>query len=320
MAKESGRKELDNYPSVLDRIVNYLYRIGMLHSIIWHTTILLILCLSISVNLPSKKISLELSFSNSPSSVVEEEIVEIDFDKEEVSASGADESEVPEEVVESKNEIESIIEEEIKPELFIEEPAPDLIAIDDLADEIVAESVKTETTERQNTPQNVLGDLVKNIPTSGSTGLNNGFGETGEAEIGRRLNAAGAKTGDVQVSIGWNTVDDIDVHVFFRSFGQNSYISWTNRQGVCGGMLDVDMNANDVALSNKPVENIFWPAGRSPYGEFIVSLHNFRNWSGARSVPVTLIIKVDGETKVIHTQCVYGMAMTEVARFNRFQK
>jgi hypothetical protein len=315
MAKESGREELNNYPNYLDRTINYLYRIGMLHSIIWHTSILLILCLSVSANLPLQKISLELSFSNSFSSVVEEEIIEIDFDKEEVSASGNNESEILEEIVESNNNIEPILTEEIKSELFIEELTPDLIVIDDLTDELVTE---TATTERQNTPQNVLGDLVKNIPTSGSNGLNNGFGETGQAlEIGRRLNAAGAKTGDVQVSIGWNTVDDIDVHVFFRSFGQNSYISWTNRQGVCGGMLDIDMNANDANLSNKPVENIFWPAGHSPYGEFVVSLHNFRNWSGSRSVPVTLIIKVDGETKVIQTQCVYGMAMTEVARFNR---
>jgi len=315
MAKESGREKLDQK-------INYLYRIGVFHSTIWHTSILLILCLSISVNLPPKKISLVLSFSNSPSNIIEEEIVEIDFDQEEISSSGADENKIIEEIVESKNETDPIIEEEIKPEFFIEEPAPDLITINDLADETVTEPVKTksETTEEQNTSQNVLGDLIKSIPTSGSSGLNNGFGEAGEAEIGRRLNAAGAKTGDVQVSIGWNTIDDIDVHVFFRSFGQNSYISWTNKHGVCGGMLDVDMNANQVSLNNKPVENIFWPAGHSPYGEFIVALHNFRNWSGARSVPVTLIIKVDGETKILQTQCVYGMAMTEVARFNRFQK
>lgn len=298
----------------------------MLHSIIWHTSILLVLCLSVSSTLP-KKISLELSFSSGESSDVSmEDPVEINFDQES-SESGFDESELLEEATASN----SPYTEEIEPQLFIQELSENNtdnlisdISISDLSTQIVKESSASQvhsSNNSQNEADGTLGELIKSIPTSGSNGLNNGFGERGEAlEIGRRLNEAGAKTGDVQVSIGWNTVDDIDVHVHFRSFKQNSYISWTNRFGACGGILDVDMNANSYKLNNKPVENIFWPAGYSPYGEFVVSLHNFRNWSGARSVPVVVIIKVDGETKVINTEAVYGRPMVEVARFIRFQK
>jgi hypothetical protein len=327
MAKESGREELNNYPSSLDKKINYLYRSGVLHSTIWHTSILLLLCLSAATTIP-KKISLEISFNSEAIGISMEEPVEISFD-EQVSAFGSDESELLEEAIASNSTTETITEE-IVPEPFEEqkdESSSDLISKispSDLSAELVKESPRpqrqqtTDTSQRSNSNNGVVGELIKSIPTSGSNGLNNGFGETGAAlEIGRRLSAAGAKTGDVQVSIGWNTTDDIDVHVFFRSFSQNSYISWTNRHGVCGGMLDVDMNANRYYLNNKPVENIFWPAGNSPYGEFVVSLHHFRNWSGARSVPVILIIKVDGETKVINTESVYGRPMVEVARFNR---
>jgi hypothetical protein len=326
MAKESGRKELDNYPSYLDRTVNYLYRIGMLHSIIWHASILLLLCLSVSVTIP-KKISLEISFESEDSEVSLEEPIEISFNEKE-SASGSDESESLEEAIASNSSIETV--EEIIPETFEkpqDESSSELISkisLEDLSAELVKESprsqqaTKTSTNQSLNTNNGVVGELIKSIPTSGSNGLNNGFGDTGAAlEIGRRLNAAGAKTGDVQVSIGWNTTDDIDVHVFFRSSNQNSYISWTNRYGACGGILDVDMNANSYRLNNKPVENVFWPVGHSPYGEFVVSLHHFRNWSGAKSVPVTLIIKVDNETKVINTESIYGRPMVEIARFNR---
>jgi hypothetical protein len=326
MAKESGREGLDNCPSYLDRTVNYLYRIGMFHSIIWHTSIFLLLSLSISASLP-KKISLEISFESEATGISLDEPVEINFDAE-ASASGSNESELLEEAIAANSTTETLTEE-IVPEPF-EEPKDDYssnlisdISIEDLSTQLVKESPTSQnrSSNNQNEADGVLGELIKSIPTSGSNGLNNGFGETGAAlEIGRRLNAAGAKTGDVQVSIGWNTVDDIDVHVHFRSFGQNSYISWTNRHGVCGGMLDVDMNANRYHLTDKPVENVFWPTGHSPYGEFVVSLHNFRNWSGVRSVPVILIIKVDGETKVINTESIYGRPMVEVARFNRFQK
>jgi hypothetical protein len=333
MAKESEREELSNYPNYLDRTVNYLYRIGMFHSIIWHTSILLILCLSVSSTI-SKKISIEISFQSDDIGVSLEEPVEISFDEKE-SAFGSDESELLEEAIASNSNTETV-PEEIVPEPFeapIEESSSNLISevsVADLSTQLVKESPRLQRQQATETPPSinqspdsnngVVGELIKSIPTSGSSGLNNGFGETGAAlEIGRRLSAAGAKTGDVQVSIGWNTTDDIDVHVFFRSFSQNSYISWTNRHGVCGGMLDVDMNANRYYLNNKPVENIFWPSGNSPYGEFVVSLHHFRNWSGARSVPVILIIKVDGETKVINTESVYGRPMVEVARFNRVQ-
>lgn len=327
MAKESERKELDYHHSSLDKKINYLYRTGVFHSIIWHSSLLLILCLSAATVIP-KRISLEISFESDTPGVSLEEPVKIDFD-EPASASGSDNSDLLEEIIAENNRTEFPTEEELVvasfPESISETPSDIIsdISIEDLSTQFTQESqesIESTSNTNQNSTNEIVGELIKSIPSSGSNGINNGFGETGAAlEIGRRLNAAGAKTGDVQVSIGWNTIDDIDVHVFFKSFSKNSYISWTNRIGVCGGMLDVDMNANRYYISDKPVENIFWPKGNSPYGEFVVSLHNFRNWSGAKSVPVVLIIKVDGETKILNTECIYGQPVKEVFRFTRIQ-
>lgn len=112
-------------------------------------------------------------------------------------------------------------------------------------------------------------------------------------EFGERLNAAGAKTGDVQISLAWNTIDDIDLHVTYTpGNGLVDNINWANRVGrLSGGMLDVDMNAHSGLVSVAPVENVFWPPASSPQGHFTVYVHFFRSWSGKAQVPVLVQIK-----------------------------
>lgn len=75
------------------------------------------------------------------------------------------------------------------------------------------------------------------------------------------------------------------------------------------------MNAGG-ALSSRPVENIFWPNGSSPTGEFVVRVHHFR-LRAARTVPVTVIIKADGEERLFNVNCVYGLPPQEVFRFQK---
>jgi hypothetical protein len=142
-------------------------------------------------------------------------------------------------------------------------------------------------------------------------------GNIGIGDIEGRLSRAGAKTGGIQVSIAWNTIDDIDLHVIFKDDFGLSYISWMNKHGRCGGMLDVDMNANHNFLVDKPVENIFWPIEQTPHGEFLISVHNFRNWSKNYSTPVTVIVKIDNDIKTYQVQPMYGAPPREVTRFKR---
>ena len=60
-----------------------------------------------------------------------------------------------------------------------------------------------------NAPRRIAATVGRGGQAEREGGVGGGFG----GEMGRRLSAAGAKTGDVQISIAWDGVDDIDVHV-----------------------------------------------------------------------------------------------------------
>lgn len=136
-------------------------------------------------------------------------------------------------------------------------------------------------------------------------------------DIGRRLRTAGAKSGALQVSIAWNTTDDIDLHVQVEAAdGRWSDISWMNRCSADGGVLDVDMNAGPPRLTAGPVENVFWPFGRPPIGRITVGVHHFHSWSGQRRVPVTVVVKLaDEPPREFHVVAVSGVGPQRVTTF-----
>lgn len=87
------------------------------------------------------------------------------------------------------------------------------------------------------------------------------------AEFKERLSAAGAKTGDVQLSLIWFNRNDLDLHCIDPSGFE---ISYSQRKSRTGGELDVDRNAGCVQPTDEPVENIFWPVGGAPNGIYRV--------------------------------------------------
>lgn len=147
-----------------------------------------------------------------------------------------------------------------------------------------------------------------------------GAGDAAVADSGvnstfeHRLMSFGAKTGDVQVSLAWDTMDDIDLHVQYRSGGYADTIWWRRRFGSTGGVLDVDMNARPP-LGAIAVENVFWPAGGTPSGEFAVGVHFFRSWTGRTEVPVTVRIKSAGGVEYRRVVVQLGAPVSEVAVF-----
>lgn len=91
-----------------------------------------------------------------------------------------------------------------------------------------------------------------------------------DAELAKRLEREGAKSGDVTISLMWNTEDDLDLAVVtpggFR-------INYQAKKSPCGGELDVDMNAS-APYNTKPVENVFWGAGTgAPLGRYKVDVN-----------------------------------------------
>lgn len=74
------------------------------------------------------------------------------------------------------------------------------------------------------------------------------------------------QTGDVQVTLRWNTSDDLDLIVVDPA---GSIVDFGSPIAPSGGQLDVDANGFCQTQSLAPVENIFWPIGAAPDGEYL---------------------------------------------------
>jgi len=321
MAKKSGRQKLNHW---LDKTVHELHDCGLLYSCILHTVVLLIMSLTFLVPEPLQTIRLKLSFDSDSSSldIGSEPILDIQT-MEDIPESESDiESDFnPENIaaIESSDIIET---ENIPPILDSLEPS-ESNEIMDLATEQLDQQVAIKEEVIPPPPAKAVAAKTGNKTTNSSTNEESGGNQLSSGDqaivgaMGERLRMAGAKTGDIQISIGWNTIDDVDLHVKAVNGAGVSWINWMAPFGVDGGELDVDMNAAPDQLTNRAVENVYWPLGQSPQAEYIVGVHLFRNRTGVRSVPVSVVIKVGGKTKVFNVDCVSGMNVTEVTRFTK---
>lgn len=133
-------------------------------------------------------------------------------------------------------------------------------------------------------------------------------------KIASRLSAAGAKTGDIQISISWDNTNDIDLWVEYKNHNLYEKIGWISPRGKSGGWLDIDMNAHPQFLTNAAVENIFWPFGGGQKGTYTIHLNFFHQWNISNVTPVDvriiigkkiikkqIILRRPGEFVKIHT-------------------
>ncbi|MEM9164711.1 MAG: hypothetical protein AAGC54_16800 [Cyanobacteria bacterium P01_F01_bin.4] len=103
------------------------------------------------------------------------------------------------------------------------------------------------------------------------------------------------QTGDVQVTLRWATSDDLDLVVVGPSGEAVTYFSPTSASG---GQLDVDANAFCETASPAPVENIFWPTGGAPTGDYsaLVVLSIPCSGPSTTAVDYTLTVLNQGQT------------------------
>ncbi|MGD1948113.1 MAG: hypothetical protein ACFB14_00500 [Leptolyngbyaceae cyanobacterium] len=117
------------------------------------------------------------------------------------------------------------------------------------------------------------------------------------------------QTGDVQVTLRWNTNDDLDLIVVDPA---GNIVDFGSPASPSGGQLDVDANGFCQTQSFAPVENIFWPTGSAPDGEYLAyvalaipcSLEELASANasaanvayGNLAVPYTLTILIEGAT------------------------
>jgi len=109
----------------------------------------------------------------------------------------------------------------------------------------------------------------------------------------RSYDAIVVGSGDVQVTVAWDTDADVDLHVVDPG---GSEIYWANRQSPSGGQLDLDSNAA-CALDNVRNENISWPAGTAPQGTYTVRVDYWSNCDAAET-DYTVVIHSEGETDI----------------------
>lgn len=319
---------------------------SFLFSFIFHTIFLLTLALLYSAPEISKPIVLKISFGSDTEDFVDTGVV-----IENIESMIPEQSENNDHLVMSAlptiNSMDNNSEIEIEP-INIDhnnktQSLLESVPIESLTQEIAENKTqqKESFTVSKNEPKdsaNVLGELVKTtaaglLSQNTNSGSIGGYGSTGrysgngmnigntthgeDTGIKERLSVAGAKTGDVQISIAWDTIDDIDVHVMLKSGNIIDGINWTRRIGRSRGVLDVDMNASPPYLHRQPVENIFWPFGSSPNGMFIVYIHFYRSWTGKTQVPVLVRIKSGDNIETFNAVAILGKNPEEITRFNR---
>lgn len=127
-------------------------------------------------------------------------------------------------------------------------------------------------------------------------------------------------TGDVKVTLSFDRVHDLDLHVV-EPDGEE--ISYTNDASATGGQLDLDSGSHcEPSAAN--AENIFWPPGGAPAGEYIVSVQNFEQCS-AGDIDFTVRVAYDNRVTTYRGTFADGTAgeavtannVKEVVRFTR---
>ena len=249
------------------RLIDWWIETGTLQSLIVHTIVLLLLSLYVPEQKYCKKIAIDLQFSN-------DQIEDINLDPL-VSIEELTDKQKGAKELSDDTTLASYTEIQIEPEQL----SVDGIEIPDNASVNDALPIIDNATLLASINNNSQEDIISHGSGSG----NIPSGHNGTDEMGRRLGANGAKTGDIQASIIWNNTNDIDLWIMCRAKDKVDPINWQNPVGMTGGCLDIDRNANPNLLTIEPVENIFWPRGRAPYGMYDVYLHYFKQWDRRQS-------------------------------------
>ena len=79
-----------------------------------------------------------------------------------------------------------------------------------------------------------------------------------------------AGTGDVAFRLTWEGLSDLDLMVLDPA---GDCIAYGSRRSKSGGVLDIDCNFGTESMCEHPIENIFWPKGAAPAGEYLFWVH-----------------------------------------------
>lgn len=103
-------------------------------------------------------------------------------------------------------------------------------------------------------------------------------------------------TGDIQATLRWTTADDLDMAVTDPS---GNTVTFANPRVSSGGTLDVDANAGCVERTSSPIENIFWPTGQAPQGNYSIAVNLYTRCGSSGPISFNLTLLVQGTTQTL---------------------
>jgi len=110
------------------------------------------------------------------------------------------------------------------------------------------------------------------------------------------------KTGDIQLTLRWNHLNDLDLHCIDPT-GQQIFYGRKRVESL--GELDLDANAGRPPWVNQPIENIYWPFGSAPLGRYKVLVRHFRTNGGPNPVAFQCRILVHGRVTTVRGTSFY---------------
>lgn len=119
-------------------------------------------------------------------------------------------------------------------------------------------------------------------------------------------------TGDVQVTLRWDSAADIDLHVIDPA---DEEIWYSNPAAASGGQLDVDANGN--CGDDPPVENIFWERGAAPFGAYVVRVNYYQDCGTSAPVDYEVTIRIDDRVVDVRSGTLQPGEMHELGQFSR---
>jgi hypothetical protein len=104
--------------------------------------------------------------------------------------------------------------------------------------------------------------------------------------VGLTTRTTSVGTGDVQVTLSWDTDSDTDLHVVDPA---GEEVFYAHRRSASGGELDLDSNAG-CAIDGVRNENITWPVGHAPRGQYTVRVDY---WSACGVAQTNFTVRIN---------------------------
>ncbi len=118
------------------------------------------------------------------------------------------------------------------------------------------------------------------------------------------LRAASAAEGSLQVSLSWAAPVDLDLHL---ATPEGDEIYYGARTSGSGGSLDLDSNAA-CDLDGVDNENITWPNGSAPAGEYVARVDLWSACAVTGRIPYVVSIRRCGQTETFNGEVDAGEA------------